>query len=107
MRGPIKQAAHIAYEVGYFMLSLFSRITNAVFYGGSMHQTLSARTHIEAKDARDDIENGWDSSYARRWIARERRINAVFFWDDDHCAASWQSEVSRAIKTLTRNGGTC
>jgi hypothetical protein len=91
MRGPVAQAAHVTYEVGYFMASLASRTVNATIYGGSMHQTLSARAHIEA---RSDAE----------WAKRERRINRVFFWQADHCAQSWLSEVTRARKTLQRNG---
>lgn len=104
MRGPIHQAAHVAYEVGYFLLSLISRTINAVFYAGSMHQTLSARAHIEAKDAREAIALGWDSVYNRKWIKTENRINGVFFWQRDHCEKSWLSEVTRARLTLERNG---
>ncbi|WP_439150812.1 hypothetical protein [Sulfitobacter sp.] len=91
MRGPIQQAGHIAYEVGYFLASLFSRVIHAVFYGGSMHQTLSARAHIEARTS-------------THWQGVQRRINAVFFWQPDHCKRAWDSEVTRARKTLQRNG---
>lgn len=91
MRGPLAQAGHVAYEVAYFAISLISRTINAVFYGGSMHQTLSARTHIEARDN-------------ARWAQIERRINRLFFWQADHCAGAWDSEVTRALKTLQRNG---
>lgn len=48
MRGPIHQTAHILYEVGYFLISLVSRVYNAI-NGGSMHQTYSPRDRIEAK----------------------------------------------------------
>ena len=91
MRGPIHQAAHVAYEVGYFLLSLVSRIVNAVIYAGSMHQTMSARAHIEAR-------------FSDRWARIEHRINAAFFWQDNHCAEAWASEVTRARKTMARNG---
>lgn len=104
MRNCIQQSAHVLYEVGYFLASLISRTMNAVFYAGSMHQTLSARTHIEARDAREDVAAGVINSYNRKWIRRERRINAVFFWQSDHCAKSWGSEVKRARKTLEWNG---
>ena len=69
-----------------------------------MHQTLSARCHIEARDALLAICDGWDCEYNRKWIKREKRINAIFFWQDDHCAKAWTSEVTRARKTLERNG---
>lgn len=91
MRGPIEQAGHIAYEVAFFLASIVSRVVNAVFYTGSMHQTLSARAHIEARTN-------------PRWMQIERRINRVFFWQEDHCKIAWQAEVSRAWKTIERNG---
>lgn len=96
MRGPLAQAGHVAYEVAYFAVSLISRTINAVFYGGSMHQTLSARTHIEALTS-------------PVWAKRERRINRLFYAlslgrQTAHCAGAWDSEVTRARKTLQRNG---
>jgi hypothetical protein len=91
MRGPIEQTWHVIYEVAFFLASILSRVVNATFYGGSMHQTLSARAHIEARDI-------------ARWRQIERRINRVFFWQADHCATAWQAEVTRARKTLARNG---
>ena len=108
MRGPIHQTGHILFEVGYFLISLVSRVLNAVFYQGSMHQTLSARTHIEARDAWLTFDE-WEAASARKWIARERRIDRLFYVltfgrQTGHCARAWQSEVTRARKTLARNG---
>jgi hypothetical protein len=91
MRNPIEQAGHVAYEVGYFLFATGSRIVNAVWYKGSIHQTLSARTHMDSKTSLE-------------WLHRKWRINKVFFWQEDHCAGAWDSEVSRARKTLQRNG---
>jgi hypothetical protein len=91
MRTRWQQAAHVAYEVGYFLISLGSRVINATIYGGSMHQTLSARAHIEARTKTE-------------WAAREDRIDRLIFWQDEHCARAWASEVTRARKTLQRNG---
>jgi|DEB0MinimDraft_12_1074336.scaffolds.fasta_scaffold42602_2 hypothetical protein len=103
MRGPIHQSAHVIYEVGYFLISLISRVINAVFYAGSMHQTFSARCHIEALDERRTAD--WHgAAWSDEWNAREHRINAAFFWQDNHCAEAWASEVTRARKTLSRNG---
>lgn len=103
MRGRIKQTCHILYEVGYFIASLVSRVYNAI-NGGSMHQTYSARVHIEALEAREGVARGLLNKAGMEWVRRERRINAVFFWDDDHCEMAWTAEVSRARKTLARNG---
>lgn len=86
-----QQALHVAHEVGYFLISLMSRTLNATLYAGSMHQTLSARAHIEARTS-------------QVWARREARINRLFLWQNDHCAQAWASEVTRARKTLQRNG---
>lgn len=109
MRGPIAQTGHIAYEVGYFLISLVSRVWNAI-NGGSMHQTFSARTHIEARTARKrDLTSMQDIVEMQRWIRLERRIDRLFLiltlgYNVDHCAGAWDSEVTRALKTLQRNG---
>lgn len=91
MRSPLAQAAHIIYEIGYVFFSLLSRTINATFFKGSMHQTLSARAHIEAR-------------YDKSWVKLEKRINRLFFWQENHCSEAWLSEVTRARKTLIRNG---
>jgi len=33
---------------------------------------------------------------------RKRLINAIFFWQDDHCEWAWRREVEEARKTLER-----
>lgn len=96
MRGPVQQALHVTYEVAYFLVSLISRTANAVLFKGSMHQTLSARTHIEARTSAE-------------WKKREKLIDTFFYLTSfgrqkNHCESSWISEVSRARKTLQRNG---
>jgi len=67
--------------------SLVSRTFNAaVVPGGSTAQTTSAHAHVNPK------------------LRRLRRvINAVAFWQDDHCAAAWAYEVERAERTLELN----
>lgn len=67
-------------------VSIVSRSYNAAFLGGSMYQTTSARAHIEP-------------------MPRHRAvINALFFWQDDHCKFAWEREVEMARKTLRRAG---
>lgn len=75
---------YIAYRVAEMAVSLFSRFINAAFFGGSTHQTTSARAYIEP------------------WPMRQRFINALFFWQDNHCQRAWQREVENARKTLDR-----
>lgn len=95
LRSPLQQTFHVVYEITYFLLSLFSRTINAVFFKGSMHQTLSSRAHIEAHSNPE-------------WATIEKRIN--FVWElftlgtcKNHCEDAWEFEVSRAYKTLDRN----
>lgn len=75
---------YIAYRVAEMLVSLFSRFLNAAVFGGSTHQTLSARAFIEP------------------WPRLRRFINALFFWQDNHCRIAWQREVENARKTLQR-----
>lgn len=75
---------YILYRVAEMLVSLVSRFINAAVFGGSTHQTLSARAYIEP------------------WPRLHRIINAVFFWQDDHCRWAWENEVEEARKTLAR-----
>jgi len=71
-----------------------SRAVNAVFYRGSMHQSLSARAHVE--QGRDPV-----------WAARRRRIDRLFsLCEERHCANAWADEVYRARRTLEMNEAT-
>lgn len=92
-RTRLQQTAHVAYEVGVYLIALPSRMVNAVFYGGSIHQSLSARSHIEARTSEE-------------WRRRAARINRLFPWQEDHCARAWAGELDRAMKTVARNSAT-
>jgi len=74
--------AYIAYRVFEMAVSLLSRFINAAILGGSTHQTTSARCHIEP------------------WPRGGRFINALFFWQEGHCAWAWEREIEAARKTL-------
>lgn len=80
----IRRPVYIGYRVAEMLISLLSRTINAAIFGGSTHQTLSARAHIEP------------------WPRRRAIINALFFWQPDHCEWAWQLEVKQALKTLDR-----
>lgn len=68
-----------------------SRSINAIVFDGSMHQSLSARSHVEA--ARDPT-----------WARRRDRIDRLFsLVERDHCAVAWADEVRRARRTLALN----
>ena len=82
---------YIALRFAEAVASSVSRMVNASLLGGSTHQTISSRAHIDA--------------YASpRWAVAEKCINRLFFWQDDHCRWAWEYEVENAIKTLERNG---
>ena len=77
-------------EILLFFGSLGSRTINAVFFRGSIHQTFSARAHIEARNypAWEPIEAAID------WLASP--------FEKHHCSVAWRDEVHRATKTLMR-----
>lgn len=79
--------AYIGYRVLEMLISLFSRFLNAAVLGGSTHQTTSARAHIET---------------GRAWRIGRAIINAVFFWQEDHCRWAYWREVEEARKTLAQ-----
>ena len=81
--------AYIPYRLAFDLVSLFSRMINAIVFGGSTAQTLSARAYID----------GQDSVF---WERIGQGINLIFFWQENHIADAWASEVERARYTLER-----
>lgn len=77
---------YIIYRVAEMLISLISRFINAAFFGGSTYQTTSARAYVDG------------------WTLRRKLINAIFFWQDDHCYGAWLREIHEARKTLKRAG---
>lgn len=75
------------------LISLISRAINAMCFGGSTAQTLSARSYIDGRDS-------------RFWHAMGRIINGLFFWEGNHIKAAWETEVDRARYVLRRLEGT-
>ena len=85
----MKRLAYIPYRLTFDLVSLFSRMLNAIFFGGSTAQTLSARAYID----------GQDSVF---WERMGQGINLIFFWEENHIADAWAAEVERARYTLER-----
>jgi hypothetical protein len=75
---------YIAYRVAEMAVSLLSRFINAALLGGSTHQTTSARAYIEPMPRLRVV------------------INAIFFWQENHCRWAWENEVTEAKRTLAR-----
>lgn len=81
---------YIAWRVAESLGQVASRFVNAVFFGGSTRQSVSARAYVE------------------NWPKGRPRIDAFFrnlpfWWEEDHCSNAWAAEVDDARKTLDRN----
>lgn len=74
------------------LISIASRGLNAVIFYGSTAQTLSARSYLDGRDS-------------RFWAGMGKLINALFFWQENHVKAAWESEVERARYVLQRLEG--
>ena len=85
----MNRLAYIPYRLAADLVSLFSRMLNAILFNGSTAQTLSARAYID----------GQNSVF---WQRIGQGINLLFFWQDNHIADAWAMEVERAQYTLER-----
>lgn len=59
----------------------FDQFINALA-GGWADETISARAHRQADGK-------------ARWRRTKKVINAIFFWQEDHCRRAYQSEQER------------
>ena len=84
---------YIIIRLGEATLSVLSRFANAMIFGGSTYQSVSARAWVDGFT--DPV-----------WLRRRQRIDAVFriFGQHDHCHKYWMGEVEAARKTLIRAG---
>ena len=81
--------AHIARELAAGIAHTSSAMVNTVLFGGDMFTSTSARAHLEQAHP--------------AWANRRRFINAVFFWQEDHCARAWADDYARALKKVQAN----
>lgn len=75
----------VAPPVGRWLIDLAticSQAFNALILRGSVDETVSARCH-RLRDRHP-------------WGTLRRIINALFFWQPDHCASSYADDVARA-----------
>lgn len=82
------RVTYILLRIATDLISILSRAINAFIFGGSTAQTLSARCFLEAPQS-------------PAWERRRRIVNAIFFWQPDHCRWAWEQEVERARYILT------
>lgn len=75
------KAIRILHRIKQTMIAL-DQLANAMLAGGWADETLSARA--------------WrlDGS-KRRWSIARRVIDALFFWQKNHCMQAWKSEQER------------
>jgi hypothetical protein len=69
----------------WLILAAVSQVLNALL-GGSPDQTLSARALMNQR--------------RRRWQVTYRALNALFFWQDDHCLRSFLADERNAHEYL-------
>ncbi len=74
--------------VDYFVriAAWLSQGINCLVLLGSPDQTVSARCYVNRK------KKGWGTAY--------RLINAVFFWQDDHCFESHLTDLEWAYELV-------
>ena len=63
------------------LFSVASRLLNVIL-GGTADMTFSARVHMDG------------------WHRTERLIDALFFWEENHCAIWYRYDVQRAKDLL-------
>lgn len=72
---------------------LASQAINVIVFGGMPDETVSGRCY------REGVLGG-----SRRWARRRRIVDAVFFWDIDHCRRSHENDVAFARMILQSRG---
>ncbi len=61
-----------------------SQVANAAFLGGDQNESISGRAHRSG------------------WVMTERAIDALVFWERDHCRLSHRQDVVRAHEWAKR-----
>ena len=93
MPGGMNRMRHIAREIVAGIAHTASATLNTVALSGDMFTSTSARAHMETHDRdgrlRDDAKP--------EWLQRRRRINRLFFWQNDHCRGAWEADHRRAV----------
>jgi len=66
-----------------------SQGVNVILLGGSEDMTVSARCHVNQNQP--------------KWSTTRKVLNAIFFWQEDHCKTSFAQDEKHAIEVLTIN----
>ena len=87
----LSRPLYILARFAEMLISSGSRVINAAVFGGSTHQTTSARAYI-------------DGQTNAKWAKRRNMIDCLFWFTPNHCATAWAAEVEAAQKTLLKAG---
>jgi hypothetical protein len=71
------------------ILDALSQLGNTVLLNGDANESISGRAHRE----------GWQLEN-HGWRRVERIIDALFFWESDHCYWAYANDIARAEKLL-------
>lgn len=85
----MSRALHITREVAAGIAHTSSAMLNTVAFKGDMHTSTSAAAHMRQSHP--------------AWANRRRFINALFFWQDDHCKVAWEADYARALRKVQAN----
>ena len=85
----MKKLLYILKEVASGISHTSSALLNTIVFGGDMYTSTSARAHMER--------------HKPEWAKRRKFINALFFWQEDHCKQAWQSDYDRAFRKFFAN----
>ena len=64
--------------------------------------TLIAGSHTETISARAYRSSKLVDKPKKRWIMARAFINSLFFWQPNHCAASYQASIDRKTRAIKR-----
>jgi len=65
------------------VLIAVDQLVNALLFRGYADETLSARAYRNSAQG------------IPRWVRARRAIDAIFFWEKQHCRLAYESEVAR------------
>ena len=85
----MKKLWYVGKELIHGISHTTSAMLNTIVFGGDMFTSTSARAHLEQDHP--------------AWANRRRFINALFFWQEDHCKIAWETDYARALQKVERN----
>jgi hypothetical protein len=85
----VKKLWYVVQELIHGISHTASATLNTIVFGGDMFTSTSAKAHLEQDHP--------------AWANRRKFINALFFWQEDHCKSAWETDYKRALQKVERN----